>query len=259
MSPAPDVPLSTADLRRHVEGGYRYIPNLFQYSSGVAAEPGFELERVRFHQPVPLQEGFAAVESHLRAIGRPVAALAQCELRSPRPYSEQGFLAFNQAYAQILSRWDLCDGVVTPVARTHVCPVYDPPPEPALHAFSYTVPAVTERRSFVLAGGGDVRRGPGTFLERCVRPGDTSPEGLREKVRHVIGEMERRMSLLGFGWAEAVGTQCYTVQNIGHLVGEELAARGAMPGGLLWSYALLPVEGLAFEMDVRGTVREHVV
>ena len=259
MSHAPGARPSSADLRHHAPGGYQYIPYLFQYSSGVVADPGFELERVRFHRPLPLQEGFHALESHLRALGRPVTALAQCELRSPRPYAEEGFLAFNQRYAQVLARWGLCDGVVTPVARTHVCPLYDPPSEPALHAFSYTVPAVTGRRSFVLAGGGDVRRGPGTFLERCVRPGDTSPEGLREKVRHVIAEMERRLSLLGFGWADAISTQCYTVQNIGHLVGEELAARGAMPGGLLWSYALLPVQGLAFEMDVRGTVREHVL
>ena len=29
-------------------GGYRYIPAVFQYSSGVAAEPGYVLERARF-------------------------------------------------------------------------------------------------------------------------------------------------------------------------------------------------------------------
>jgi hypothetical protein len=38
-----------------------------------------------------------------------------------------------------------------------------------------------------------------------------------------------------------------------------LAARGTIPGGLVWSYAQLPVEGLAFEMDVRGTVLERVL
>ena len=129
-----------------------------------------------------------------------------------------------------------------------------------MHAFTYAMPMVTPaRRSFMLAGGGDIRRGTGSFMERCVRRGDTSAEGLREKMLHVIGEMERRMTLLGFGWADAVSTQCYTVQNIGHLVGEVLAARGAIPGGLVWSYAQLPVEGLAFEMDVRGTVLERVL
>ena len=41
-------------------GGYRYIPAVFQYSGGVAAEPGFAIERVRFRTPVPLAQGFAA-------------------------------------------------------------------------------------------------------------------------------------------------------------------------------------------------------
>ena len=39
-------------------GSYRYIPAV-QYSSGVAAEDGFELERARFRRPVSLAEGFA--------------------------------------------------------------------------------------------------------------------------------------------------------------------------------------------------------
>ena len=32
-------------------GGYRFIPGMFQYSGGVAAEPGFRIERVRFRKP----------------------------------------------------------------------------------------------------------------------------------------------------------------------------------------------------------------
>ena len=51
-------------------GGYRYIPAVFQYSGGVAAEPGFEIERARFFRPLPLAQAFQAVESHLLAIGR---------------------------------------------------------------------------------------------------------------------------------------------------------------------------------------------
>ena len=66
------------------------------------------------------------------------------------------------------------------------------------------------------------------YSERIVRFGDCSPEGLREKVVFVIDEMERRLKTLGFGWQDAVSTQAYTVQNIGHLVGEELARRGAI-------------------------------
>ena len=40
-------------------GNYRFIPAVFQYSGGVAANPGYEIERVRFDKWVPLAEGFA--------------------------------------------------------------------------------------------------------------------------------------------------------------------------------------------------------
>ena len=76
---------------------------------------------------------------------------------------------------------------------------------------------------------------------------------------YVIGEMERRMQLLGFGWRDAVTAQVYTVQNVGHLVGELLAARGAAGGGAVWYYARPPVVDLEYEMDVRGAAREIVL
>ena len=62
-----------------------------------------------------------------------------------------------------------------------------------------------------------------------------------------------------FDWKDAVTTQVYTVQNIGHLVGELLAARGAAEGGIVWNYARPPVVDLEFEMDVRGAAREIVL
>jgi len=46
-------------------GNYRFIPAVFQYSSGVAANPGFEVERVRFDRPVPLAEGFARIAKYM--------------------------------------------------------------------------------------------------------------------------------------------------------------------------------------------------
>ena len=44
-------------------GGYRFIVHQFQYSGGVAAEPGFRIERARFTSPLPLAEGFDAMET----------------------------------------------------------------------------------------------------------------------------------------------------------------------------------------------------
>lgn len=241
-------------------GGYRYIPAVFQYSGGVAAEEGFELERARFMRPVPLAQAFGAVEAHIKGIGRPLTAFAQCELRSPAPFTDQGFVDFNKHYVTTLERWGSYKDGVNPVARTNVCPMYNEPAEPSMLAFTYTVPvAAGRRRTFMLSGGGDARGGGEPYRDRIIRLGDTSPEGLREKVVFVIDEMERRLRALGFGWQDAVSTQAYTVQNIGHLVGEELARRGAIETGLVWNYARPPVIGLDYEMDVRGTARELII
>ena len=249
-----------ADVVVFREGGYRYIKAVFQYSSGVAAEPGFEIERARLAQPLPLAAGFAAVEAHIHALGRPSTAFAACELRSAAPFSEQGFRDFNREYVQTLARWGLYKDQINPVARTNVCPGYAAPPEPVLYAFSYTVPAPNAKRgSFIIAGGGEARDGAGSFAERTVRSGETSPAAMREKVRFVLAEMERRLAALGFSWKDAVSTQAYTVQDIGALVGAEIAARGAAAGGLAWHFARPPVVGLEYEMDVRGAARELVL
>jgi len=244
-------------------GNYRYIKAVFQYSGGVAAEAGFEIERARFFRPLPLADAFAAVEAHLQRMGRPLTSFAACELRSPAPFTDQGFYDFNKAYVATLARWGIYQGgeqPVNPVARTNVCPVYGAPAEPVMAAFSYTVPAQPNARgTFILAGSGDARAQGNSYQERIIRMGDTSPEALREKVLFVVAEMERRLGLLGFTWTDAVSTQVYTVQNIGHLVGDVLAARGACAEGLVWHYARPPVQGLEFEMDVRAAARELIV
>ena len=236
-------------------GGYRYIEAVFQYSSGVAAEPGFEIERTRFLEPPPLAEGFAAVEAHLRALGRPSTAFAACELRTSAPFSEQGFHDFNREYVKTLARWGIYKDEINPVARTNVCPEYGKPAQPVLHAFSYTVPARSAKRgSFIIAGGAEVSDGEGSYASRSVRSGESSPEALRDKLRYVASEMERRLAVLGFSWKDAVSVQAYSVRDIGALVGPELAARGV--GALSWHFARPPVTGLEYEMDVRGAARE---
>ena len=248
-----------ADVIVFKEGGYRYIKAGFQFSSGVAADAGFEVERARFARPLPLAAGFAAVEAHLSALGRPSTAFAACELRSAEPFTEQGFNDFNREYVKTLARWGIFRNDVNPVARTNVCPQYDKPREPVLYAFSYTVPASSRRRSFIIAGGAEVRGGVEGYAQRTVRYGDTSPDALREKVRFVVDLMEQRLKALGFSWQDAVSTQAYTVHDIGALIGPEIAARGAAAGGLSWHLTRPPVQGLEFEMDVRGAAREIVL
>ena len=249
-----------AEVRDFAEGGYRYIKAVFQYSGGVAAHPGFAIERARLLQPVPLEEGFSIIEKHIRALGRPITAFAACELRSPAPFTEQGFKDFNLQYSRTLERWGLWRDGDNPVARTNVCPLYDPPAVPSLHAFSYTVEAKKRARgSFIVAGGGEAQEGRASYRETIVRLGDTSPGGLREKMRYVMNEMERRLSALGFGWADALSTQAYTVHDIGALVGEEIVSRGAAAGGVSWHLCRPPVVDIEFEMDVRGAASEIVL
>jgi len=242
------------------EGGYRYVKAVFQYSSGVAAEPGFEIERVRLLKPLPLAQGFAAIETHLKALGRPGTAFAACELRSAVPFTEQGFHDFNREYVKTLARWGIYKDEINPVARTNVCPEHGKPAQPSLYAFSYTVSAPNAKRgSFIIAGGGEMRGGAGSLPERVVRYGETSPEAMRDKVRFVVAQMERRLAALGFSWKDAVSTQAYSVQDIGALVGPEIAARGAAAGGLSWHFARPPVIGIEYEMDVRAAARELVI
>ena len=106
-------------------GGYRFIKGPFQYSAGVAALPGFRLVRVMFHNPVPLDEGFTRIEAIIKAAGRPLTSFAACELRSPAPFTEDGFKAFNQTYVGTLSRWGIFDGASNAVARSNVCEAPD--------------------------------------------------------------------------------------------------------------------------------------
>ncbi len=250
--------------KRFEAGGYFYLPAVFQYSGGVAAAPGFAMVRQRFSKPLPLDQAFAALEQHLAAVGRPLTAFAHCELRSPAPFSEQGFVDFNRAYVQRLQSWGLFDGGDSqdnPVARTNVCPMYDPPAAPAMYAFSYTVPA-TDKHSggFMVAGSGEASEKAGEpYYARIVALHDNSPEGLARKVDNVIETMRLRLAGLGFDWSDANVAQIYTVQNIGHLVGPLMAARGIAPAGLCWHYARPPVQGLDYEMDVHGAASDSLI
>ncbi len=243
----------------YAPGNYRFIPGVFQYSAGVAAEPGFRIERVRFLMPVPLAEGFRLIEQTLQVAGRPFTAFCACELRSPRPFDEIGFEAFNKEYVGTLARWGLFDGKTNPVARSNVCPEIDPPEVPGFYAFSYTVADASAASSFVVAGSGEAPEGKGNYKDHIVNRGDLSPEGLRNKARWVLGEMENRMRALGFNWSDATASQLYTVHNIYPFMAEEIGRRGAMRGGLTWHLNRPPVVELEYEMDCRGVHFERVL
>ena len=240
-------------------GGYRYIPAVFQYSGGVAAEPGFEIVRFRFRKAVALSQGFARIAEIIHDAWRPLTAFCACELRSPAPFTEDGFRAFNEIYVGTLRDWGIMTDNTNPVARSNVCPQVDPPAEPSFHAFCFTVPAKNATPSFVVAGSAEAKEGMGNYRDHTVRLGETSPDAIREKARAVLAEMERRLAALRFGWADTTATQAYTVHDIHPFLADELVRRGAMAAGLTWHFNRPPVRDLEYEMDCRGVMNERVI
>ena len=207
-------------------------PGVFQYSGGVAALDGFQIERVTLHTPVPLAAGFAFIERYLASLGVPLLAFCACELRSPAQFTDAGFIAFNRHYCGTLERWGVMTGDNNPVARSNVFPEVDDPAEPSFHAFCFARPLPGASGSFVIAGSGEAEEGQAPYRERMVRYGDTSPEGMREKAVFVLGRMEQRMAAVGASWADTTAAQAYTVFDLHPFLQDEIARRGAARHGL---------------------------
>ena len=244
-------------LHKFDAGGYAFLEGGFPYSAGVIAQPGFAIVRARFHRVLPVADGFAAIESHLRAAGRPLTALCAAELRSPRPFSFEGFREFNAGYVAVLERWGLVRDALNPVARSNVCPQFDAPAEPGFFAFSYTVPETLPApvRSYVVAGSGEWPEHL-AFPDGIVARGDTSPDGLANKAAYVLDTMRARADGLGGDWSRLSGVSVYTVHDIHPMLAPLFAARGLLGPGLTWHPCHPPIRELEFEMDVRSVSEE---
>lgn len=241
-------------------GNYRYVPSgVMQYSGGAAAMPGYAIRRVVFSRPVPLTEGFERIAQWLQAEGRPLTALCGCELRSPGQFSEAGFTRFNTEYVGTLQAWGIASDTVNPVPRSNVCPQVDPPAVPSFYAFSYTVPSDVDERSFVVAGSSEVPEGHANYKDHLIAYQDISPAGMRKKARWVLGEMERRMRVLGYAWDDCTSSQLYLVHDPHPFLEDEFARRGAMRLGLTWHFVRPPVVDMEFEMDCRRVLLERVL
>jgi hypothetical protein len=238
-------------------GGYRYIPGVFQYSAGVAALPGFRIERVELARPVALAAGFGFIERFISEHGRPLAAFCACELRSPTPFTDAGFTAFNRHYVGTLERWGIMRDDKNPLARSNVCPEVSKPAEPSLHAFCFTQGEAGASGNFVIAGSGEAEEGQASYRDRTIRFGDTSPDGLRAKGVYVLERMAQRMAAVGAAWRDVTAAQVYTVYDLYPFLADEIVRRGAAQHGLTWHFARPPVVGLDYEMDCRSVRLEH--
>jgi hypothetical protein len=247
-------------LRDCPRGNYRYVPGIAAFSSGVVAMSGWEIVHATLREPLPWREGFARIERHLGEHGRPRTALCGIELRSPAPFTFDGFDAFNGGYRALLADWGILVDGDNPIPRTNVAPVAAAPREPSLYGFAYTTAGSTSTPTFVVAGAGEMReRARGA--DGIVRHGDTSAEAMREKVRFVMGIMEERLHVLGGDWSRVTAIDVYTAQPLhGFLVEEILRPAGpAAIHGVRWFPSRPPIEGLEFEVDLRGVGRELVL
>jgi hypothetical protein len=241
-------------------GNYSFVRGISPYSAGAVAAPGFAIEHARFLRPLPLQKGFDAVEAHLKRVNRPKQAMCAMELRSPKPFTFTGFNQFNAGYVEVLKKWDILQDGLNPVARTNIAPAYDPPSEPSLYGFSYTVPAPNAPKTFIVAGAGELPEGS-LDPHDVVRRGETSPAALIEKARFVMGLMEGRLKGLGVTWAESTVTEIYTVFDIHGFLQKEILERMGKGSahGVVWHYSRPPIESIEFEMDLRGCRHELVL
>ena len=242
----------------HTEGGYRFLSGIAPYSAGVVSAPGHELVHVTLHRPQPYRQGFDLIDRHLARIGRPRAALCGVEIRSPQPFTFNGFARFNADYIDILEDWKLSVGGVNPVARTNVAPVVVPPVEPVLYGFTYSMPCDSSLpTTFVAAGAGELPEGV-LSPEAIVRGGETSAEAIAVKARFVMDLMENRLRGLGGDWPAVTAIDIYTAHSIEPLLPEIILGRagGAAAHGVRWFYSRPPIEGIEYEMDLRGVRTE---
>lgn len=241
------------------EGGYSFLKGIAPYSCGAVADNGFEIERARLRRPLPIAEAFTHMDAHLATLGRAPQALCGVELRSPSPFTFSGFNAFNAGYLRFLRERNILLDGLNPVARTNVAPELAAPAEPVMYAFSYTMPARSSGRTFIVAGAGELPEGS-LDDQDIVRRGEISPDALAEKTRFVLGLMNGRVSGLGVSWDEVTAVDVYTVHDIAPLMAAIIVPlTGNARHGVTWHYSRPPVAGIEYEMDVRGCTRDIVL
>jgi len=241
-------------------GGYRFLPGIPPFSSGAAAATGHQVVHATLRAPIPWRDGFALIDRHLQAEGRPRSALCAIELRSPAPFSFDGFDTFNAGYRALLTEWKLLVDGENPIARTNVAPVVGAPTEPCLYGFGYTIPGAAPRPTFIVAGAGEMRE-RGVGVDGIVRHGETSPAAMREKAAHVMGIMQARLQGLGVAWPDVTTIDIYTAQPIDSFLADTVLrpAGASAIHGVRWFPSRPPIVGLEYEMDLRGVAREVVV
>lgn len=247
------------NLIANPRGGYDFLSGIAPYSSGVVAREGSEIVHVTFAEMLPWREGFASIEKYFSENDLSREALCGVELRSPKPFTMEGFDEFNAGYREVLEQWGLMVDGENPVARTNVAPLVAAPMGECMFAFSHTAPSTSTNTTFVVAGGGEVSGG--LRNENIVRFGETTPEAMAEKAAFVMDLMELRLNGLGVDWTGVTVTDVYTIHPFHDLLSQILLPRmgAAALKGITHHPSRPPVKAIEFEMDLRGVERELVL
>lgn len=236
-------------LVAETEGNYRYLPGAGEvpFCNAVIADTGYEVVRATLERPLPYRAGFEVIERHLKAQGRPRAALCGVELRCSRPYTPDGFRAFNEEYSQQLGAWGKHRGApgTGSTARTNIAPLLHAPAEQVLFAFSYTLASPATRPTFVVSGAAAGR-------------GDGAPATTREKVASIVAVLEGRLRELGVSWDLTTEVVVYAPRDIEDALHAALLPRigACVLNGVRWFPGRAPVVGSEIELGTHGVLRE---
>ena len=231
-------------LSNYAPGNYSFlVASGRPFSSGILADPGFDLIHAVFSRPPPLGDGLEAARRQVESVGRPATAIGGFELRIPKPFSREEFDAFNAPYVERMATFGLRSGTEWVAARTNVAPTAVGVTEPSLYAFTYTVPR-------------GLRSGPAFRLSGATEP---TPEGSAvDRLQSIIGELGRRMVQLGVSWDDATAVNVYGAAS--PPMDDIVSGIGAAAlHGLTWFPSLPPIRDFEFEIDARGVGAEIIL
>jgi hypothetical protein len=157
--------------------------------------------------------------------------------------------AIHRDYLALLGEWDIpVDGLI-PIARSNVAPLGQPQPEILLYGFSYTVPSPGAPPSFFISASPE---------KGDVRPGESTPDALQEKMASAMQSMQTGLAALEMDWAAVTGLSIYTHHDV-HAFFEQgiIATMGpSAVHGIHWYFGPPPIIGIEVEIDVRAIRQE---
>lgn len=237
-------------------GAYRILPGGAAFCSGVVPHEGYEIVRVLLRPWIPLEQGYAFIENHLKRVGRPIQAFCGIELRVPAPLAMKDWSTFNVPYLAQLRKWGLIFGDQSGVCRSNIALALHPPATTSLCAFTYTMPTTEKNKTFFLSGQADI-----DASGKAIAEGDTGPAAMQQRARFTIDTVGSTLGKLGVSWQDTTQIAFFHVHDIPDLWEAKLLGSlgEALTRGVLLYRARPPIAGLEVELEARAVRQEIVI